>query len=233
MRARSACWASAAVGVAGVVATGALVVALEARQPPAGASLTSAARLALVDEYCASCHDEDKKKGGLVLDTIAAHDVARHPDVWEKVVRKLRARQMPPVGRPRPDDAAYDAAIASAGGIARPRGRRESESGPDGDLPAAQPNRVSERHPRPPRARGRRRVAAAGRRVQSRLRQRDGGRPVADAPGPLHHGGARRSAGWRSDVPAGLRAATRSAFGRTSPRRSTSTGSRSARAAAP
>ena len=45
-----------------------------------------------------SCHDEDEKKGGLALDTVARHDVAQHPDVWEKVVRKLRARQMPPVG---------------------------------------------------------------------------------------------------------------------------------------
>ena len=39
--------------------------------------------------------------------------MSRHPDVWEKVVRKLRARQMPPVGKERPDDATYDAVIAS------------------------------------------------------------------------------------------------------------------------
>ena len=39
--------------------------------------------------------------------------MSRHPDVWEKVVRKLRARQMPPVGqKDRPDDATYDAVIA-------------------------------------------------------------------------------------------------------------------------
>src|SRR5207249_8541288 len=45
--------------------------------------------------------------------TVAARDVSEHPDAWEKVVRKIRARQMPPVGMPRPDEAAYDAAIAS------------------------------------------------------------------------------------------------------------------------
>src|SRR5262249_13308692 len=39
-------------------------------------------------------------------------EIARHPDVWEKVVRKLRARQMPPVGRSRPNDASYEAAIS-------------------------------------------------------------------------------------------------------------------------
>ncbi len=62
--------------------------------------------------YRLTCHDEDEKKGGLALDTVAA-DVSRHQEVWEKVVRKLRARQMPPVGRKeRPDEATYDATIA-------------------------------------------------------------------------------------------------------------------------
>jgi hypothetical protein len=69
--------------------------------------------VALVDEYCLSCHDADDKKGDLDLDAIASLDVAQHPDVWEKVVRKLRARQMPPVGRKRPDAATYDAVVGS------------------------------------------------------------------------------------------------------------------------
>ena len=39
-------------------------------------------------------------------------DVAQQPEIWEKVVRKLRARQMPPVGRKeRPDEATYDATV--------------------------------------------------------------------------------------------------------------------------
>src|SRR5687768_6493078 len=85
-----------------------------ARSPVTPAALPAAApHVTLVTEYCLSCHDEDKKKGDLALDAIAGEDVARHPDVWEKVVRKLRARQMPPVGQDRPDEAAYDAAIAA------------------------------------------------------------------------------------------------------------------------
>jgi Protein of unknown function (DUF1592)/Protein of unknown function (DUF1588)/Protein of unknown function (DUF1585)/Protein of unknown function (DUF1595)/Protein of unknown function (DUF1587)/Planctomycete cytochrome C len=97
----------------------------EARPPR-----SAAPHLALVNEYCLSCHDEDRKKGGLSLEAIAGRDIeaqkngelspeviagddiARHPDVWEKVVRKLRARQMPPVGRLRPDDATYEATIS-------------------------------------------------------------------------------------------------------------------------
>ena len=75
--------------------------------------MTAAPHLSLVDEYCFSCHDDDHKKAGLALDTIAAHDVSQHPEVWEKVVRKLRARQMPPVGKERPDEATYVAVISS------------------------------------------------------------------------------------------------------------------------
>lgn len=80
---------------------------------PSPSPAVPAAHVALVDEYCLSCHDADDKKGDLDLDAIAGDAVTRHPDVWEKVVRKLRARQMPPVGRKRPDAATYDAVVAS------------------------------------------------------------------------------------------------------------------------
>jgi mono/diheme cytochrome c family protein len=99
--------------MAGVLAAAGFVFTLEAQQPRPGPPLTAAAHRSLIDEYCVSCHDEDKKKAGLALDTVAAHEVLQHPDVWEKVVRKLRARQMPPIGKERPDDATYDAVIAS------------------------------------------------------------------------------------------------------------------------
>src|SRR4051794_11761244 len=67
-------------------------------------SAAAAPHVALIDEYCLSCHDQDHEKGGLVLEHVASEEVARHPEVWEKVVRKLRARQMPPVGKDRPDE---------------------------------------------------------------------------------------------------------------------------------
>ena len=45
---------------------------------------------------------------------LVAADVSEAQEVWEKVVRKLRARQMPPVGnKERPDEATYDATIRS------------------------------------------------------------------------------------------------------------------------
>jgi hypothetical protein len=68
---------------------------------------------AVVNKYCVSCHNDRLKTGGLSLDAATAQDAGQHPDVWEKVLRKMRARQMPPVGMPRPDEATYNAAIAS------------------------------------------------------------------------------------------------------------------------
>ena len=63
---------------------------------------------AMLDKYCVTCHNERSKTAGLALDRI---DLARVPDqaeVWEKVVRKLHAGAMPPMGLPRPDRAASE-----------------------------------------------------------------------------------------------------------------------------
>ena len=99
-----------AVSVTGLVTAFGIALSLEARQSP------SVDHRALIDEYCFSCHNDVDKKGGLALDSLTTRDVADHVDVWEKVVRKLRARQMPPLGKPRPDDEAYDALVATLEG---------------------------------------------------------------------------------------------------------------------
>ncbi len=70
--------------------------------------------LSLVGKFCMDCHDSDAKKGGLILDVSAPQDFAGHPDVWEKVVRRLSARQMPPVSvKARPSEAEYEAMLAA------------------------------------------------------------------------------------------------------------------------
>jgi hypothetical protein len=76
---------------------------------------TADAQRALVDKYCVTCHNARMKTGGLVLDKDAV-DLTRVPDradVWEKVIRKLHGRMMPPQGMPRPDEATLDAFAAS------------------------------------------------------------------------------------------------------------------------
>jgi hypothetical protein len=68
---------------------------------------------AILNQYCVGCHSSKMKAGGLALDTVSADQVSQHSDVWEKVVRKLRARYMPPPGLPRPDEPTYNAVVSS------------------------------------------------------------------------------------------------------------------------
>lgn len=77
------------------------------------AGLSREPHVDVVETYCLSCHDTDHKKGDLALDAVLSSGIGQHPEVWEKVVRKLRSRQMPPIGKERPDDATYDAVVAS------------------------------------------------------------------------------------------------------------------------
>tara|TARA_B100001123_G_scaffold450046_1_gene618236 strand:+ start:5958 stop:8435 length:2478 start_codon:yes stop_codon:yes gene_type:complete len=68
---------------------------------------------ALLDRYCVTCHNERLKTAGLVLDQIDFTDIPRHAEVLEKVVKKLRAGQMPPEGRPKPDSQTVEAFLDS------------------------------------------------------------------------------------------------------------------------
>jgi hypothetical protein len=64
-----------------------------------------------VELHCLGCHDKATRKGGLNLDEHFEADVGRQSELWEKVVRKLRTRQMPPLGSPRPDERVYNAVV--------------------------------------------------------------------------------------------------------------------------
>ena len=65
----------------------------------------------VVNQYCVSCHDAEVKKGGLDLERISGDGVTQHSEDWEKVIRKMRARQMPPVGKERPTDKTFDEVV--------------------------------------------------------------------------------------------------------------------------
>jgi len=66
---------------------------------------------ALVTTYCAGCHSSTAKMGGLVLDPMNVDAVQKDPAVWEKVVRKLRGRLMPPPGAKQPEQKEVDALV--------------------------------------------------------------------------------------------------------------------------
>jgi hypothetical protein len=85
-----------------------LAAAAHASEPPvAPAALPPPVKTA-VEKYCLDCHDAEVTKGGLDLERLLHHDVTRHAEEWEQVIRKLRARQMPPSGKERPAEAVYD-----------------------------------------------------------------------------------------------------------------------------
>jgi len=109
---RGATWID--VGIALLLVAGGLtgVAAAQQASAPRPAPPLSPER-ALVARYCIDCHSREEKTAGLALDAISLDDVDAHAEVWEKVVRKLRARQMPPAKAPRPDERTYDAAISS------------------------------------------------------------------------------------------------------------------------
>ncbi|MCH7749898.1 MAG: DUF1592 domain-containing protein [Acidobacteria bacterium] len=107
------------------LASGHLVSAAGAPQQPAAVSTAEVSpQRALLDQYCVTCHSErivsrpadpdeslqitQLRNVGLTLDTEDVTNVAANPEVWEKVVRKLRVGAMPPPPRPRPDQATYD-----------------------------------------------------------------------------------------------------------------------------
>tara|TARA_B100000949_G_scaffold231335_1_gene243385 strand:+ start:149 stop:2554 length:2406 start_codon:yes stop_codon:yes gene_type:complete len=62
---------------------------------------------AVLDRYCVGCHNDRLQTAGISLDDLDVGHVATGAETWEKVVRKLRAREMPPPRRPRPDEETY------------------------------------------------------------------------------------------------------------------------------
>ena len=65
---------------------------------------------ALLDRYCVTCHNDRTLTAGLSLQSLDLEHVGENAgevERWEKVVRKLRTRAMPPPGRRRPAEAEY------------------------------------------------------------------------------------------------------------------------------
>ena len=96
------------VGGFAVMTAGAGIAAGAAPQPEgAGSSAPPAAHRALVERYCLSCHNDRTRTANLSLEVHDLAAVGDNPELWERVVRKLRAGMMPPPGARRPPEADY------------------------------------------------------------------------------------------------------------------------------
>lgn len=83
--------------------------------PPiiADTALSITAQREIIADYCVTCHDNDKEKGGLTLETFDPARVEENAATAEKMIRKLRAGMMPPAGSDRPETSTLMALAAS------------------------------------------------------------------------------------------------------------------------
>jgi hypothetical protein len=61
-----------------------------------------------LNHYCVACHNPQKARGGILLDSIQEVFSAAEHTAWEKVADQLRAGTMPPAGKPQPTPAELD-----------------------------------------------------------------------------------------------------------------------------
>jgi hypothetical protein len=99
--------ASAAFVVAAVLAGPAGSAQGTVTAPPQA----SASHAALLKTYCATCHSDRTRSGELSLEHADLSDIPKNAELWERVIRKVRAGMMPPAGMPRPDAATLDAFV--------------------------------------------------------------------------------------------------------------------------
>ena len=57
---------------------------------------------ALINQYCAVCHNAKLKSGGVSLADLDLSDIAANSATLEKMLRKVHSGEMPPPGMPRP-----------------------------------------------------------------------------------------------------------------------------------
>jgi mono/diheme cytochrome c family protein len=85
-----------------------------AQQAPSAAPASGDAekQIATMKQYCVACHNDRTKTAGVSFEGMTAASVAQHADVFEKAVRKLRGRVMPPPGSRQPDAVTADGLVA-------------------------------------------------------------------------------------------------------------------------
>ena len=93
------CWVT-------VLFAASVVLAAGPQQQPGPTADAASVQRAVLDQYCITCHNAQTRTAGLTLDTMDLSNVGANAEIWEKVIRKLRAKAMPPPGRPRPDQGA-------------------------------------------------------------------------------------------------------------------------------
>ena len=92
-------------GVAFVASLTRVDTASQVAAPSAAQSSDAEKQLATINQYCVACHNDRAKTAGVSFQGLTPDSIGQHADVFEKAVRKLRGRVMPPPGSKQPDAA--------------------------------------------------------------------------------------------------------------------------------
>jgi hypothetical protein len=103
--------------ISALLLAGGLLIACAADNPSAAppsekSSLDQPVLKQFIASHCLDCHDNATKESGLALDELLAADIGGNSEAWEKVVRKLTSRQMPPKDATRPKEAEYNMVVS-------------------------------------------------------------------------------------------------------------------------
>src|SRR5262245_9855207 len=98
----------ASIGMVLAVAVLLPPAALQAQNSPSTAATVHRATL---EQYCVGCHSGPTPFAGLNLQALDTGDLEANGTIWEKMLRKLRNREMPPAGMPRPDAVTYETLV--------------------------------------------------------------------------------------------------------------------------
>jgi mono/diheme cytochrome c family protein len=93
-----------------ITASAPLPIGAQAAQTPAATAPEQ--HRSMLTTYCFACHNTRAKLGGLALEGLDLQAPAENAEIWEKALRKLRGRLMPPPGNRQPTQNEVDAFVA-------------------------------------------------------------------------------------------------------------------------
>jgi hypothetical protein len=109
------------IGAAAIFTLLASALSLASETPEVGAPATGTPaptkdvaheKWQFLDKYCSKCHNATDWAGSIAFDTLNPEDIPQDAETWEKAVRKLRGRLMPPAGNPQPDGQAVQSFVS-------------------------------------------------------------------------------------------------------------------------
>ena len=96
------------LGAVGALSVGSPGVAADSEPTATAAHSGTPAQWGLLEQRCQKCHNSTDWAGGTAFDTLTPEGIPDDAETWEKAVRKLRGRLMPPPGETQPDQQTID-----------------------------------------------------------------------------------------------------------------------------